>query len=140
MLRNLDAAICLLLASCLAACSQMQSMVGQDLTGLLTKQLGVSETQAAGGVGAMLKLAQEKLAAGDFDQVANAIPGAPEYLDKARQLLGGRTIGNKAGLQDAFFELGLSPDMVDEFTPILTQFVGQTGGEQAKNLLAGALK
>jgi hypothetical protein len=140
MLRNLGIAISLLLAGCLTACSQMQSMAGQDLTGMFTKQLGVTETQAAGGVGAMLKLAQEKLAAGDFDQVANAIPGAPEYLAKAKQLLGGGNIGNKAGLQDAFFKLGMSSEMVDKFTPILTQFVGQTGGEQAKNLLAGALK
>jgi len=30
--------------------------------------------------------------------------------------------------------------MVDQFTPIVTQFVGQTGGEQAKALLTGALK
>jgi len=88
----------------------------------------------------MLKLAQEKLSAGDFDQIAKAIPGADKYLANAKQLLGGANVGNKAGLQSAFSKLGMSPSMVDQFTPIVTQFVGQTSGEQAKALLAGALK
>jgi hypothetical protein len=88
----------------------------------------------------VVELAQEKLAAGDFDQIAKAVPGSDKYLATAKQLLGAGTIGNKAGLQSAFSKLGMSPDMVDKFTPILTQFVGQTGGAQAKDLPAGALK
>ena len=88
----------------------------------------------------MLKLAQEKLAAGDFDQIAKAVPGADKYLANAKQLLGGANVGDKAGLQSAFSKLGMSPSMVDKFTPILTQFVGQTGGDKAKNSLASVLK
>ena len=88
----------------------------------------------------MLKLAQEKLAAGDFDKIAKAIPGSDKYLASAKQLLGGANVGDKAGLQSAFAKLGMSPSMVDKFTPIVTQFVGGTGGEQAKNLLASVLK
>ena len=142
MYRFLAVAACLMFTALLPGCAQMQGMTGQsaDITSLLTKQLGVTDAQAGGGVGAMLKLAQEKLSAGDFDQVAKAIPGADKYLANAKQLLGGGNVGNKAGLQSAFSELGLSPSMVDQFTPIVTQFVSQTGGDQAKNLLAGALK
>ena len=135
-------AVCLLLATFLPGCAEMKSMTGQsaDLTSLLTKQLGVTDTQASGGVGSMLKLAQEKLAAGDFDTVAKAIPGADKYLASAKQLLGGGNIVDKAGLQSAFSKLGMSPSMVDQFTPVVTQFVGQTGGDKAKNLLSGVLK
>ena len=142
MHRLLAVAVCLMISALLPGCAQMQSMTGQsaDITTLLTKQLGVTDAQAGGGVGAMLKLAQEKLSAGDFDQIAKAIPGADKYLANAKQLLGGANIGNKAGLQGAFSKLGMSPSMVDQFIPIVTQFVGQTGGEQAKTLLAGALK
>jgi len=66
MRRNLVFAACLIFAACLAACSEMKSMTGQtgNLTALLSQQLGVSEAQAGGGVGAMLKLAQENLLAG----------------------------------------------------------------------------
>jgi hypothetical protein len=142
MHRLLVLAVCLMSIALLPGCAQMQSMTGQsaDITTLLTKQLGVTDAQAGGGVGAMLKLAQEKLSAGEFDQIAKAIPGADKYLANAKQLLGGANIGNKAGLQGAFSKLGMSPSMVDQFIPLVTQFVGQTGGEQAKSLLAGALK
>ena len=141
MNRTLAAAL-LFFAACLPGCSSMESMMGQsaDVTKLLSQQLGVTDTQASGGVGSILKLAQEKLSAGDFDQVAKAIPGADKYLAQAKQLLGGANIGNKAGLQGAFSKLGMSPDMVDKFSPILTQFVGKSGGTQAGNLLSGVLK
>lgn len=142
MNRNFAAALLLLITAFLPGCSSMQSMMGQspELTGLLTQQLGVTEEQAKGGVGSMLKLAQEKLSAGEFDQVAKAVPGASKYLDSAKQLLGGGNVGNMAGLQGAFSKLGMSPDMVSKFTPVLTQFVGKTGGSQTGDLLAGVLK
>jgi len=141
MNRNLFAAIVLLVTALLPGCSSMKSMTGQssDLIPALTKQLGVNETQAAGGTGAMLKLAQEKLSAGDFDQIAKAIPGSDKYLATAKQLLGGTNIANKAGLQSAFSKFGMSPDMVDKFKPVITDYVGKVGGEQTKNLLAAAL-
>jgi hypothetical protein len=142
MYRLIAIVACLVAAVSMPGCSQMSSMTGDSsgLTSLLTKQLGVTDTQASGGVGSMLKLAQEKLAAGDFDKIAKAIPGSDKYLASAKQLLGGANVGDKAGLQSAFSKLGMSPSMVDKFTPIVTQFVGGTGGEQAKNLLAGVLK
>jgi len=126
----------------LPGCSTMQSMTGQSsgLTSLLTQQLGVSSTQATGGVGAMLKLAQEKLSAGDFDQVAKAIPGADKYLATAKQFLGGANVGSASGLQGIFSKLGMSSDMVDKFKPIVTDYVGKQGGANAGNLLAGVLK
>jgi hypothetical protein len=58
----------------------------------------------------------------------------------AKQLLGGANIGDKAGLQSAFSKLGMTPDMVNKFAPIVTDYVGKAGGEQARNLLAGVLK
>ena len=129
-------------ATLLPGCAQMQSAMGDSsaLTGLITKQLGVSDSQASGGIGSMLKLAQEKLSAGDFDQVAKAIPGTSSYLESAKKLLGGGNVGDSSGLQSAFSKLGLGPDMVGKFKTVLTQFAGQSGNGNAGNLLAGALK
>ena len=126
----------------LPGCSSMDSMMGGQSTDLiksLSQQTGTSNAQATGGVGAMLKLAQEKLSAGDFDQVAKAIPGADKYLASAKQLLGGANIGNASGLQSAFSKLGMSPEMVEKFKPIVTDYVSKAGG-QAGSLLASALK
>jgi len=149
MIRNLAALMLLLAVTLLSGCESMQSAMGGSgagssggasaLTGLLTQQLGVTENQANGGIGAMLKLAQEKLAKGDFDQVAKAVPGADKYLGTAKQLLGGKNVGDMAGLQSAFSKLGMSPDMIGKFSPLVTQFVGSTN-PQAGQLLAGVLK
>src|SRR5262250_1449507 len=53
---------------------------------MVAKTLGLSKDQMQGGLGSVLKLAQEKLQKGDFDKVAAAIPGASGYLDKAKSL------------------------------------------------------
>jgi len=142
MNRILAAFLICLAAIFLPGCSTTKSMMGESspLTGLITQQLGVTEAQATGGVGSMLKLAQEKLSAGDFDQIAKAVPGTSKYLDSAKQLLGGANVGDAAGLQGAFSKLGLSPDMVGKFKPILTQYVGKAGGSQVGDLLASVLK
>ena len=118
----------------------MATGTSASLPATLTKQLGVTEGQAAGGTGAILAFAQQRLAAGDFDIVAKAIPGSEKYLAMAKQLLGSATISDKAGLQSAFSKLGMSPDMVGKFAPIVTDYVSKAGSEQASKLLAGVLK
>jgi hypothetical protein len=118
----------------------MGTSSGSSLPSTLTKQLGVTDGQAAGGVGAILAFAQQRLAAGDFDLIAKAIPGSETYLGMAKQLLGGAGINDKAGLQSAFSKLGMSPNMVSQFAPIVTDYAGKMGGDQASKLLAGLLK
>ena len=144
MARTSTLAALIVLAGLLSACAQMDSVMGvassTGLTGTLVNRLGVTEPQAAGGVGSILAFAQQRLSAGDFDLVAKAIPGSEKYLGMAKQLLGGVPVSDKAGLQGAFSKLGMSPDMVGKFSPIVTDYVGKTGGQQAGNLLAGVLK
>ena len=134
----------IVLAGLVSACAQMESVMGvansTGLTSTLVNRLGVTETQAAGGVGSILAFAQQHLAAGDFDLVAKAIPGADKYLGMAKQLLGGVPVSDKAGLQGAFSKLGMSPDMLSKFAPIVTDYVGKAVCQQAGNLLAGVLK
>jgi hypothetical protein len=142
--RNLAFALLLFAAGLLSACAQMESAMGvansTGLTSTLVNRLGVTEPQAAGGVGSMLAFAQQHLAAGDFDLIAKAIPGSDKYLSMAKQLLGAAPINDKAGLQGAFSKLGMSPDMLSKFTPIVTDYVSKAGSDQAGKLLAGLLK
>jgi hypothetical protein len=140
----------LLLAMAFSGCASTDSAVAgatralagesTSLLGLLTDSLGVTQNQAEGGVGSMLKLAQEKLAAGDFDRIAAAIPGAQKYLDKAKSLNAfAGNIGNLAGLNGAFGKLGISPATAAKFVPTVTDFVSKVGGADVGNLLKGAL-
>jgi len=126
--------------SAVAGATKALSGDSSSLLGLLTGSLGVTQNQAEGGVGSMLKLAQEKLAAGDFDKIAAAIPGAQKYLDKAKSLNAfSGNIGNLAGLSSAFGKLGISPETAARFVPTVTDFVSKAGGANVGNLLKGAL-
>ena len=133
----------LILAACLHwGCGAMQSMGGTDtLTQLLTSQLGVTSNQAMGGTGSILSLAKERLPAMDFSTLTKFIPGSDTFMKAARDL-GAVTgqVGDKAGLTSAFSRLGMGPDMVPKFTQSLSDFVGKTGGEPARNLVAAAVK
>jgi hypothetical protein len=111
------------------------------LMGMLTSTLGVTPQQAEGGVGSILKLANEKLVKGDFDQIAALIPGASKYMDTAKKLGAyAGTIGDLAGLTSSLGKLGISPQTAAQFIPAVTDFVGKAGGSDLGAKLAGVLK
>jgi hypothetical protein len=56
-------------------------------------------------------------------------------------VLGKKTssLSSMAGLAESFSKLGLSSDMVNQFLPIVLDFVQSKGGDALKNLLQSAL-
>jgi hypothetical protein len=114
-----------------------------ELVGSISKELGVTADQARGGAGALFSLAQHKMDPASFTKVADAVPGMDALLKAAPGGAGGGALGNlgtMAAAAGAFKKLGLSPDMVAKFVPVLTKFVGGKGGADVAKLLAGALK
>lgn len=134
------------------------TLFAQDtsLVSLLTQQLGVTETQAQGGAGSIFNLAKEKLSPPDFSQVANSVPDMNGLLDAAPKKEasmggmfsggasmfggGGSSLEGLAGLASSFSQLGLSPDMVNQFVPVILNYVKTNGGETVSNLLAAVLQ
>jgi hypothetical protein len=110
------------------------------LTGMLGKNLGLSGDQASGAVGSVLSLAQEKLPASDYMQVANAVPGASGYVQKAKDV-GAVTgpIGDVNGLNASYSKLGISPEIASQVTPLITQYVS-AANPTAGGLLSSVLK
>jgi hypothetical protein len=108
---------------------------------MVAKTLGLSKDQLQGGLGSVLKLAQEKLQKGDFDKLAAAIPGAGGYLDKAKSLgaVNG-PLNDVGGLNSALGKLGISQDTASKFLSALPGVVSKTGGEDAGKLLSSVLK
>jgi len=43
------------------------------------------------------------------------------------------------GVKTAFQKLGMSPDMVNQFKPVVLDYAGKAGGDQTKTLLASVL-
>jgi len=114
--------------------------LGGSLSDVLQGQLGIDQDQADGGIGSMLTLASEKLSAGDFDKLAGMIPGADKYLASAKSL-GAVTspLNDVAGLNNALGKLGISPETVDKFVPMITDYLGKLGGNDMNNLLGKVL-
>lgn len=123
-----------------------------ELVGSLSKEIGASPEQAAGAAGALFGVAQSRLKAEEFSQVAKAVPGMDSLL-KAAPAAGGGAVGSSGGLSQlagsagglasaasAFSKLGLKPDLVAKAVPVLTSFVTKSGGAEVGSLLAGALK
>lgn len=139
-----------------------------ELIKQLVSQLGVDESQAKGGAGMLFQLAKDKLGDGEFSQIASAVPGLEDMLQAAPSLAGGNggggggggllskimsmfggggggggalgSLGGLASLAGGFSQLGLGGDMIGKFVPVVTSFVQEQGGDQAKGLLENIFK
>jgi uncharacterized protein VcgC/VcgE DUF2780 len=128
-----------------------------DLIKMLTSQLGVTETQANGGAGALFDMAKGALSETDYSQVASAIPGIGDLIKSAPAVsestagtsdtMAGLTKGfgavteavdsanTFAAVTDQFEQLGLDAGMVSQFIPVLLAFAESAGGESVVNIL-----
>ncbi len=124
------------------------SAEASSLTSMLVDQLGVSEKQASGGAGSLLKYAKGNLGKEEYAQVASAIPDLGSLIGAAPKSGGGlggmaAGLGNAAGLASLasqFGALGLDSGMISKFVPIILEYVKGSGGESVMKLLEGALK
>ena len=127
-----------------------------ELVDQLTKQLSITPAQATGGAGALFGIAKSRLSVADFSKIAAAVPGMNGFLKAAPPTtsptaahfpgvssLSGALPGGASGLASAaqsFQKLGLNPDMVGRFVPVLTGFVESKGGAGAASLFSGIFR
>ncbi len=64
-----------------------------ELIQQLVSSLGVNEDQAKGGAGLLFNLAKEKLGSGEFQQLADKIPGVSDLLGAAPAPSGAASAG-----------------------------------------------
>ena len=132
------------------------SVLASDaLVSLLTNQLDVTTKQAEGGAGTIFKAAKENMTKNDFAALAEKVPEAtsllsyaPEIQDtqsslvkRASSLLGdaGSKINSANQILEGFKDLGLNQDMVQKFTPIITDYVKEKAGNMTMELFQSAL-
>lgn len=128
--------ISILLAASAVAMFDSPAHAQFDPSSLLRRALGLSSEQLEGGIGSILTLAREKLAAGDFDQLADAIPGAGDYLETAKAL-GAVTgpIGDIDGLNSALGRLGIDQETAERFVPAARDLLSRLGSDEVGDLL-----
>lgn len=121
------------------------------LIGQLVDLLGVTQSQAEGGAGAVFKQAKGNMNAGDYSQLTSALPGidslvkaAPDsggLAGKAASMFGGSSTSAQglAALTNSFAKLGLAPDMVEKYVNIIMEYTQSEAGQQTMALLKNAL-
>lgn len=120
------------------------SNMAMGLLPLLSSELNVTQTQAQGGMGSLLQVAQGALSSGEFSQLSQGIPGM-ETLLAAAPALGSKSTGGNAlsgmlanaggmaaglstmtKLNKQFEALGLSPEMVIQFATLAIDYFSNT--------------
>jgi len=120
----------------------------------LTQQLGVSDSQAEGGMGSLMNLAKSALSTEEFGSLSQGVPGMDTLLAAAPALnskggssglsgmlssAGGlaSTIGGLGQITEQFEALGLSPDMIAQFANIAIGYFTQEGNNTGELLQKG---
>lgn len=129
---------------------------GLKLMPFLVQQLGISNDQAGGGLGALLQAASSMLPQGESSSLMAAIPGAQKYLDmvpsvadeKEPSLAGsaldvagkmGKNAGVAKNLMTQFEALGMSSDMIPKFSQTTQKYLDQSDEGEASELLQQSL-
>lgn len=125
-----------------------------NLTELLMQRTGVTQAQAEVGAGALFQIAKNKMQADAFAQLEQSVPGLQGMLGAVPALaqpsgLAGRlsaiagnsggTAGNLLSVVSAFQQQGMSPAMVQQFVPVVIEYVKAQGNEALVNTLSAAL-
>jgi len=123
-----------------------------DLIQEIMKQAGVNETQAKGGLGILLKVAQDKLSGADFSSISSAIPNVDSLIKQipaasgAAGLLGGlaksfgsKDLGGLAPLAGSLSALKLDKNTLAKFLPVVLEFLKSKGQGGLADKIAGFL-
>ncbi len=137
------------------AVNAAQAVQPGSLAELLMQRTGVTQAQAQGGAGALFQIAKSKMQADAFGQLEQAVPGMQGMLGAVPALsqpsgglagrlssiagVSGGTAGNLVTLVSAFQQQGMSPAMVQQFIPVVIDYVKARGNDALVNTLSAAL-
>lgn len=115
--------------------------VHDALTSMVAQQHGIGPRQGKAAVGSILNYAKEKMPAADFSTLSNSFPALGTYLKEATDVKAVTgPIVDQARLESAFAKVGLGPKMVPRIIKTMSDFVGNSGGEVARNFFASLMK
>ncbi len=102
----------------------------------ITSQLPVSQTQAAGGVGSLLALAQNQLSDSNSSELETLLPGLNQLTSLSESSSAIAKIADMEAVNNVFHKLGLDSSMVSQFAPLVLQYLTSQG---ASSDLLGSL-
>lgn len=138
------------------ASSTMDSVknVASGLLPSLTQKLGVTDTQAEGGMGSLMQMAKGALSASEFSELSDSVPNMSTLLaaaplltsndsgDGMKDMLasaGGvaSSLSGIATLTEQFKSLGLSSDMIAKFAEVAMSYFSNDSSNAGSLLQKG---
>lgn len=130
-----------------AATPSIEGMVSS-----VTESLGVTKTQANGGLGAIFNYAKDNISSDQYKQLAAVLPGVGGLLESVPDISSMTSEGGLGGILDKaasynqsltainnlkkqFEALGLKPEMITQFVSKAQTYLDTPEGQQAKQLL-----
>ena len=126
-----------------------------EIIELLTKKLAITESQAKGGTGLILKRVKDNLGAEEFGKISASAPDLEllvrdlpatdnTVVGEVEKMFSifGRKIGNlgsAAGVRAGFLKLGLNAGMIEKFEAIIRSYIRSTSGDSAMKSFEKAL-
>ncbi|QFU20646.1 DUF2780 domain-containing protein [Shewanella eurypsychrophilus] len=124
-----------------------------DLVSSVMTQLGLNQSQAEGGLGSLLSLAQSSLNSNEFGSIASAIPGVDALLSAAPELDNesgmsgllakagdfGSSLQGGAQVYDAFEKLGISKELAAPMIDIVKGYLDANAGDGTTDMLMKGL-
>jgi hypothetical protein len=130
---------CLLMCSTVPA-PALAAAPGQAITPYLQERFGLSEPQVRGALGALLVYARDRLPKPDFDDLAESIPNAERIMEEVK--LRGvvtRPLDDIGDYEASLSSLGMGQPLASQFAPAVLEYLGATGHDRERDILARVL-
>ena len=138
--------VCRVLAALVTACSfaslvlpahAQPASARRSIVPMLQQQLGLSDTQVRGALGALLVFARERLPKPDFDDLAESIPNADRIMQevKLRGVVTG-PLDDMAEYERSLSNLGIGQPLASQVAPAVLQALAQAGHSRERDILA----
>jgi len=106
----------------------------------ITKNIGLTPTQATSGTATILQYAKNQVSDTDYTSLLKNVPalgnlGSSSLTDN---LLG--SVSSLESVQTAFKTLGIDPSLISQFVPLIIEYAKSVGGVDSQDILTGALK
>jgi hypothetical protein len=126
-------------AAFIGGCASTPSYSGDALMSSLTGA-GLSTNQAAGGLGAVMSLAESRLAPADYASFTKLMPSADKYVKAAKDAgILTTPVKDMQSLNSAFSKLGMDPNQARGLLGSVSDYAGKQGGDAGRSLLTRVL-
>ena len=101
---------------------------------------GLTPTQTAQGIGAVLFYAEQSMQPGDFKKVKNAFPGSDAMMNEGTKLGMPSEMYGLTSLSGSLKNIGISQDQLNQLVPAMTEVVSGKAGPEVAQKFAEVFK